>query len=469
MEGLMNKKILRYIDAWLYKNLDPSLSARKQRYIVTAILGCLAIWFFVLVAFIIKPPQYSVSWSIVLASVQDNSKINLPDVGQADSEGKSSYDAKSIDVRNTYSLLLKSENLLTHAALLSKEIRIKKLPQPIVKLTPMSPIIEISTSGKTRNQALKRAYAITNSLNARIEELRKEEMDTQYKSIQAILNTTSAELKDAQETLLAFKLKTRTLSMSQIEDLGRLYSDNERSKITLENSISRDKVKLKEMSQKLNLNPEKASIIAILKSDSIFNNLMKLYAENDGKITTLMASRSTNNPYLQDAQNKKRNLISAMKERAKNLLNTQDINDEILEKIILPNDSNSANFATDVLNTYTNVKSSEAELNSVSNQTVALDQKLKNYSINSSILSNLERRVKFAEAVYSNALWRSLAARSNNNSSFPFFQILTPPNSPAELNRPALTYGLAGAFLANIFYIIGLVLLWKRERDHVTQ
>lgn len=105
-----------------------------------------------------------------------------------------------------------------------------------------------------------------------------------------------------------------------------------------------------------------------------------------------------------------------------------------------------------------------AELAAVRAEHVASRAQLDEIARDSSQLDDLERRLKFSEAVFNSALGKSDVGGSNIFSSYPLVQLLEAPRAPEGRDKRPLLMAIAGGIACSILLTIALTLAWLRKK-----
>jgi uncharacterized protein involved in exopolysaccharide biosynthesis len=80
-----------------------------------------------------------------------------------------------------------------------------------------------------------------------------------------------------------------------------------------------------------------------------------------------------------------------------------------------------------------------------------------------SILADLTRDHRIAEAVFSSALARLDTNKQDPFASYPLVQTLEAPSIPRKASSPSALIAMIAAFAASLFLVIGFGLIWLRQ------
>ena len=105
-----------------------------------------------------------------------------------------------------------------------------------------------------------------------------------------------------------------------------------------------------------------------------------------------------------------------------------------------------------------------AELSQIARQQRELREQLPALARQASTLDDLQRRLRFSEAVFTNAIGKTDVGGSNVFSSYPMVQTLVAPALPKKPSAPRAGYIAAGALGASILLTLGLSLAWLRQK-----
>ena len=80
-----------------------------------------------------------------------------------------------------------------------------------------------------------------------------------------------------------------------------------------------------------------------------------------------------------------------------------------------------------------------------------------------SVLADLQRDLRVAEAVFSSALARIDTNKADPFASYPLVQTLEEPSLPEQRSSPSVLIVIASALGSSILFLIGFGLLWFRQ------
>ena len=206
----------------------------------------------VLIAFLAlqKTKQtYSTQINLSIPSSSSNVSVNVPNISNTSISNSSPYGA-SRDPRASYLLIIESEQVLSQAAT-RPNLPPKAFGKPSIKLIDETTVMKMTFSGNTAEEVQAKANALYEALQARLDQLRKEEIDRREFGVQSSLGASREKLMAAQDQVSKYRIKSGLSSDEQIKDLARNIEELRRSWASLFAESSKSDAQLKELTQNL--------------------------------------------------------------------------------------------------------------------------------------------------------------------------------------------------------------------------
>jgi uncharacterized protein involved in exopolysaccharide biosynthesis len=108
-------------------------------------------------------------------------------------------------------------------------------------------------------------------------------------------------------------------------------------------------------------------------------------------------------------------------------------------------------------------KGIDAEVKTLNQQIVLLEQRLSDLTQKAAKLDRLQRDLQIAEAVFASTVTKLDLGKSSIYSSYPLIQLLRKPTLEDTPVSPKTKLVLAGAGASSLFTSTGLLLLWLRK------
>ena len=166
------------IRAHIYRTL-------KRPYLVVAVM-CYALIGLFTALYLAKTPVYTSDMELVLPGTGNSSSVSLNDIGEVVSKTSTPYAGGGFNPRINYKEMLSSRTVIERAAD-SLKISPVDFGRAKIKLTEQTSIITLQVKGSSREQAQAKAFALYQSFQQELDNLRADEVLRRDQSIKNIL------------------------------------------------------------------------------------------------------------------------------------------------------------------------------------------------------------------------------------------------------------------------------------------
>ena len=444
--------------------IDYFSRARRNRYALAALAANVAIWVVVFLAVALFRDGYVSEWSLIIPSSDRDAQVSMADIGQATSTSRSQYDSRSLDPRVNYRAILLSENVMGEAADRSG-VAPAEFAKPQVKLIEQSSILTLRTAGDTPGEARKRAQAHYAAFQARLAELRADESLQRDKGIEEAIRTSRQQLDEAQRALVEFKVEAGIVSSKQMEETLSRITGLQQRRFDLRSQVARGRQFVSRLSGSLSLKPAAAGLGVALQSDSLFIQLFQQHATASAELSEFRSKWGANHPQVQSAERRQRAAFDSLLQRA-SMLTGRDLGERQVQGLTIGTAERSQEpLVRELVSAHAQVSAQKSELKEVERQYSALRGELKGLATEYSRLEDLERRLKFAEAIFNSTLGKIDVGRSNIFSSYPLVQTLVAPTLPERRSVRNVIFAVAGGLACSFFVSVALTLAWLRRKS----
>lgn len=451
----------------------PLLPTPRSPYFWLGIILNSIVWLLVVVYWKVVPPTYASEWGIKILESDTGVKINLPGVGGASSGGSSSGKSRQ-DPRTDYLYIAGDRTLLEQAAE-SMSITPSDFGHPEITVNDDGTIISLLMEGGTPVEAQQKAYTFHQTLSARIENLRQQEIERQEKHIQETLEASRQKLKDAQENLSRYQVSAPITSDEQTKKLASNLEDLYRQKAELSaqerglNSISQ------ELGRELNLSSKQTSFAYQLLGDEEYQLQLKQHAQTKSELTALLSRFTSQNPSVINKQAELNESTNALRKRASFLLNRQIGQRELDQITYLTLDPKiktvKESILRDLVSNQANQQKLSAQIQELERQKEKLEGRQKIIAQDKLQMDNYQRDLQVAETIFATTLAELDLGKEHAYTVYPPIQLVKEPSLPKE-NKPTspnlkllLLAGMAGSFLVTT----GLMLIWFERQPYLLE
>jgi uncharacterized protein involved in exopolysaccharide biosynthesis len=413
-------------------------------------------------------PTYTSEWKIVLSAAKSSTNVDVPGIGQAVTSSDSPFSSQSSDPRQNYKYLAETDEVLEIAAN-QLNMSVQKFGKARIKVLDNTTLMQFQIKGNTPQEAREKALALHEALEAKIDQLRKEEIAQQNRILKVVLNSAEHKLQTSQQRLSDYKARSRLSSTDQLRDISLNLEGLRRQRAETAAKLQEAQENFRQLSASLGLSPQQAVDALELQSNQLFQQYLADYSKATAAVVNLSAKYLPNHPAVIDKQKEKDVAQAALLQKARSLLG-YSISPAILEQLNLSSSSSSgtslerAALFQQLIALYAQQQGLEASAQELTRQTTQLESRLTSLSLQSSQLESLQRDVRIGEAVFSSTLTRLDLNKSNISASYPPILIFSKPNLPDKPSSPKSKFALLGAVMGSFFVTAGMTLLWLRKR-----
>jgi capsule polysaccharide export protein KpsE/RkpR len=446
--------------SWL---LGPDGRPRQRRYVLTAFIGNAIVWSIAIAVILFWPRVYAVDWSLIVPNGDPDARVDLKNVGEAYATMRSTYDSKSLDPRVNYKAILVSSNVLDSAARTVK-LQPSQFAEPRIKLIDQSSVMELRVIGPSAEQALARARALDAAFQTRLNELRLDELAQREQAIEQAIRTSRDKLSLAQKDLLMFKVKSEIVTDKQLDEMALASTSLERRRIELGQKVAHDTGTVRSLSSQLGVAPHVAGWTLTLQGDTVFLEHFKQFATATAQLSDYGHKWDEAHPKVRESRGLRDSSAAAMALRARMVLGEVITPTDLDHMAMVLQDRSREQLLRELVTSKASGDAAVAEMREIERQRVQLAARLPKLAGESAQLSELQRRVNFTEAVFTNAIGKTDVGHANIFSSYPMVQTLIKPALPMVANSPRKSYVSAGALVASLLLLVGLSLAWMRAK-----
>ena len=437
--------------------------ARQRRYVLAALLGSLAVWTLALTAVVVWPRSWTVTSSLILPGSDNDARIDLKEVGQAYATPRSTYDSKSMDPRVNYKEILLGPNVIDAAAAAVK-MDPDRFGTPRIKLIDQSSVIELQVSAPSAALALAKSQALHAAFQERLTALRRDEMLQRERAIEQAIQASRGKLEGARTELTAFKVGSQIVTDQQLNEMALAITSLERKRIELGQQLSHESGRAASLGQQLGISARLAGWTLTLQGDAVFGEHHKQYATTSALVADQAHKWDEQHPKVREAGALRDGAFAAMLARARRVLGAQVDAETLRGMAFVLQDRSREQLLRDLVSAQAAADAARAELGEIDRQQQQLRERLPALARQASELDDLQRKLRFSEAVFTNAIGKTDVGGSNVFSSYPMVQSLVAPSLPKRPSSPRSSYVAAGALLASLLLTLGLSLAWLRQK-----
>jgi uncharacterized protein involved in exopolysaccharide biosynthesis len=407
------------------------------------------------------PAVYISNWTLSLPGTVTNTRLNLPNSGTASSEAVSPYANTAQDPRENYKFIATSKQV-QKAAATQLNIPEEKFGQPRIKIVNNTTLITFELSGRTPEEAQKKSFAFYKAFQARLNELRTEEVAQREAKMQGPISDAQKKLALAQKRLSDYQVGSGLSSATQIEQLSNTIEELRKRRVEVGAQQQQSSASLRQLSTNLDVSAPQASDAFILKADQQLQQYLKEYNASTAALVLLNSKYLPDNPAVVREQSKLDSVKAAIVARSRSLLG-RPVNEATLAQLNIGGSDQSGTpretLFKDLVTSQVEQQGLKANVQELDQQIAQLEARLKTLARSGSTLESLRRDLQLAEAVFSSTLASSDLGKSKLLGSYPEVQLLAEPSLPDSPTSPKKKLILLGAALGSLLTDSGIALL----------
>lgn len=455
------------------EHADSDFQPRKSQplrsgklYFLMILLANMGIWGTTLTYATVAKPTYTSEWSITIPGTASTTNINLPNIGQANAQNYSAYASASYDPRENYKAIATSDRVIQAAAGASN-IPVEKFGTPRIKIVDNTTLMRFEMVGDTPEEAQKKSQALYDALQARLVDLRQEEVRQQSQRLQTSIDDLRQKLKRSQARLSNYQALSGLSSEQQLIELANNIEELRRQRSELSAQARQFSERTQQLSANLQLSPQQASDGFVLQADPVFQKYFQEYSLVKSKLIASNAKFLPNHPSVINQQSERSQAEASLKNRVRQLLG-RDLSLASIEKLNLSGGEaggKRSTFSEQLITSNTEKAAINEQIRGLDDQIKQLEQRLRMLAQRKTTLEDLKRDVQVSEAVFSSAIAQMDLSKSTVSVSYPQIQVLSAPKLPDNAVSPKKNLVFFGGAGGSIFISIGLLALHQQVNN----
>lgn len=436
-----------------------NVERRTRRYVATGAIACASVWVLSLGYLALAPKTYTSGFVLVMPGTATGASVNLPTLGQAQSTSSSPFASAELSPTENYRKMLLNNRLIEMASAEAGEAK-ETFPLPKVELADQTKLISLKVTGRTPEQAAKRADAIRRAFLAMLDTLRIDEIKTREETFRTTLGSYKFAVNEARQRLTDYEAQSGLVSIDQYNSIVAGVEHLRAAKRDTDSRMANLRAGIAELSRQLGISVEQANIAMTLRSDPYVQSLSEQLAKQTTELAVLTSTHGPNAPRVMDLNAEKAAVTGKLIARGIELtgnkqfnaaqardLNVYDARARLLERLI---------------GAVSDLEALIALSKTLSDQIDAEQERVLRLAPMASRLDDLKRDVQVAEAVFSSALARIDTGKSDFFASYPMVQTLEAPRAPTKPSSPLPILAVGGGVGASFLILAALVLTWSR-------
>jgi uncharacterized protein involved in exopolysaccharide biosynthesis len=450
-----------------YPPIPPSVLAasidrgRKLRYLALALAANFSIWGITLFLLKDSPREYTSQWSIMVLG-----KVSKSASGEGHgSTASTSAASESGNFKASYKLIATTDSV-RKAAAAKVGMTTDQFGQPQVQLLPGTELMTFAITGSTRQEAQKKAYALHEAFQERLNQLRIQYAEEQEAGVENTLSVARKKLEAAQFRLSDYKVRAGLASKDQIDELANNIEALRRLRAEAAAQQRDASIRARRLATDLNISPNLASEAFTLQADPLFQQHLREYSEATVSLANVSTKLGPNHPIVVRETARQSSAQTALLERGEALLGhavdlaaIARLNTGSSSQTITPRED----LFKQIINHNLEQQALAARVQELDRQLYQLEQRLNVLAQRNSTLDALNRDMQIAEAIFSSKLAGLDASSIPIFNSYPPIQMVADPTLPEKGVVPRQKPYFVFATIASLLTTAGLLLLYLRK------
>ncbi len=435
-------------------------AGRYRRYAALLIPALALIWLATGAYLALAPPRYTSHFTLILPGSGAGGTLNVESIGQAQSTASSAFSSPTLSPTENYKRLLMADVTVRQAAR-SIGVDGDRFPIPGVMLIDQTNLITAEVAEGTPAAARRAAEALRTAFLDQLNRLRADEAALREISDARHLKDLEAKVRAAQRKLIAFQAENGLVSLDQfnsrIAALDALR-DKEREMRT---TLRQDNAETGRFATALGMDTGGANLGLRLKSDPQFQQLLDRFATLDSDATQKSATLGPEHGDRVQAESERDALRTALARRGHALTGLSEA--ALMRQIDLSVSDGRSGLLAGMITSDVHRSGAGAALAEIRGDLAQQQARASGLVTHASVLADLTRDHRIAEAVFSSALARLDTNKQDPYASYPLVQTLEAPSIPRAPSSPVKLIVVGAALAATFLMLTGCALLWLRQ------
>jgi uncharacterized protein involved in exopolysaccharide biosynthesis len=449
--------ILQAID-WLLARGRPR--HHKRRYILGAVLSVCSCCGLAGAYMLLLQPAYTSEWSLIVPGAGAETRISLDRIGQAQSSTNSPFSDKVLSPKVNYKEIAGSVPVIEETARLVG-IDPDDLNEPKIKLVDQTSILLLKMSAPTAEEAQRRAWAHFKALRARLDSLREDEIKTKNDALRANITDVEVGLKQARNRLIELQAETGLSSLDQYNQLIAAIEIMRRENAGARAALAEKRKQVEAMRHALGIEPDQAAAIVRLSANPELRKLALAYATASAGHAEILARFGSQHPRSVDLRNKLDSVMEAIARLRPE--GTADLPRTAILQFLPSDNDRYVVMLSDYVARHAELHGQVGRIAELEASLLELDQRRERLGTAAAKLDDLQRDHLIANAVFSSALARLDAGKSEQFASYPVLQMMSEPTRPERPSSPRLLFAMLGAFGGSLLSCLGWLFAWMHQ------
>jgi uncharacterized protein involved in exopolysaccharide biosynthesis len=434
-----------------------------RRYVFITLSALLLLWAPVIGFLLHMKPTYTCKWTLILPGTGLGASVHLDNLGETATAVSSPYSNSSIDPKTKYKAIALSQPVLAAAAR-TIPLSPEAFGEPQIKLVEQTTLMQFAIKGASAEQAYHKAVAHMNALEARLEQLRLDEIQRRGDSSAVLLRDAREKLENIQASLLAYQTDSKLTSLDQLKELTLTLEQLRREQTMQQARYRYVEKRQAQLTTNLNIAPRLAADALTLQAAPVFQQYLRAYAEAQAKLAEDTGKWGARHPDVLKVQQHAHQAYQAMVQNATLVLGRPLQDPQGISQLLLgTNLEKRSQLLQDLITADADRQGIVAQLQSLQQSVQEVEKRLQLTNKLAAGLSDLVHKQQVATTIFTSLLARQDIGKSDLFASYPLIQTLAAPMLPHKPDTLKSMLALFGGISGSCCILIGVTLLWYRQ------
>jgi uncharacterized protein involved in exopolysaccharide biosynthesis len=408
----------------------------------------------------LETPNYKTSWIMLLPGTERASTISLDNIGEARSNGSNAYGSVSISPKNTYKEIALSDAVINNAA---KEYGVagNAFSKPRITLIDQTPAMKFTLIGESQEELIFRAQLYNRTFHATLDDLRRNEIDRNFKGIEINLEEAKQRLSQARQDIVAYQIKSSIVSDEQFkrwtDDTEQLRAERTKTDIELASLNAMLEVSLAQ----LGITSLQAQALLTRQANPTVTETLKTLSEKLAELASISSRYAAQNPIRKTLARDIKGLTIEVRKLLNGVPDLAQIDNHHLYGLLSMSNLENVKQVNKSIAKQSGLIAQRQALIDSREQYLA---RVKNHTQGAATLADLQRAHQIAEAIFSSALAKLDTSRLDIYATYPLTQLLTQPGATIKRDRLQSKLMVVASILVYAMLALALALIQVRKR-----
>lgn len=405
------------------------------------------------------PKTYTSEWSVILPGAGSDTRLSLERIGQAQSSASSPFSDKALSPKVNYKEIAESRPVIAAAAE-AVGLEAADFGKPRIKLVDQASIILFEVTARSPEDAQKRSYALFEAFRKRLDALRHDEVQSKNESLRASISDVEIGLKNARQKLLNLQTESGLASIEQYNQLVSSIETLRRDQAITRATVAEKRSAFEAVRRELGIGQADAAALLRLSADPELRELSAAYAKASTAFAEVETRFKSEHPRVVEARMKADSIGGTLRAKLTGISTPATSN--ALSSLPLDNERILA-LLTSLIEKAAEAAGQEARLAEIDRIMSDIEDRRAKLGAVAAHLDDLQRDHMIANAVFSSALARLDASKSDHYASYPLAQMLSEPTLPDKPSSPRLLFAAIAAFGGSALGCFGWFFAWLHQ------